>query len=97
MADYFYIKTVVLVKCYTVAILTWQTSMSANVANLVNNTTWSCPGIESALILPVRVMEASNNIHICMGFWIVFTNGLYFVPMTATSVSTKIVGSNYVV
>ena len=73
------------------------TSMSANVANLVNNTTWSCPGIESALILPVRVMEASNNIHICMGFWIVFANGLYFVPMTATSVSTKIVGSNYIV
>lgn len=72
------------------------TSMSANAANLVNNTTWSCPGIESALILPVRVMEASNNIHICMGFWIVFANGLYFVPLVATSSPTKIIGSNYI-
>lgn len=72
------------------------TSMSANVANLVNNTTWSCPGIESALILPVRVMEASNNVHICMGFWIVFANGLYFVPLVATSSPTKIIGSNYI-
>ena len=71
-------------------------SMSANTTNLVNNTTWSCSGIESVLILPVRVMTASNNTHICMGFWIVFTNALYFVPLIATSVPTKILGSNYV-
>lgn len=71
-----------------------KSNMEANRTNLINNTTWSCPQIVNTLICPVRVLNP-NGIHVCMGFWVIFTNSLYFVPLASTSQETKIVGSNF--
>ena len=71
-----------------------NSKMDANKTNIINNTTWACPDIVNTLILPVRVLN-TNNIHVCMGFWVVFTDALYFVPLIATSTATKLIGSNF--
>lgn len=73
-------------------------NMNGNETNVINTTTWSCAEINDSypLILPCRTINDTNFTQICMGFWIVFSSELYFLPLTNTAVPTKIVGSNFV-
>lgn len=64
---------------------TMNANLNANSMNAINNTQWNVPEIVTPLVFPVRMQSVSTSTQVGMGFWVVLNNGLYFVPLVATT------------